>query len=157
MREALDRQLQEKAARDGALKQHESNCFPSNHTASFQPAESLRVWSSHYATQRITAQEEARVSAHLNAPLHGFTLIRLLQPPLSPFQCVRSRRRPTSGRSMRQTLQRRTDGWHWPVRTMRGRGRRLSGRHLITRSRPRRATVSRVSACWLLSADLLTA
>ncbi len=64
MREALDRQLQEKAARDGALKQHESNCFPSNHTASFQPAESLRVWSSHYATQRITAQEEARVSAH---------------------------------------------------------------------------------------------
>ena len=63
MREALDRQLQEKAARDGALKQHESNCFPANHTASFQPADTLRVWSSHYATQQITAQEEARVSA----------------------------------------------------------------------------------------------
>ena len=64
MREALDRQLQEKAARDGALKQHESNCFPCNHTASFQPADSLRVWSSHYATQHITAREEARVCAH---------------------------------------------------------------------------------------------
>ena len=58
MREALDRQLQEKAARDGALKRHESDCFPSNHTASPRPADTLRPWSSHCATQRITAQEE---------------------------------------------------------------------------------------------------
>ena len=65
MRDVLEQQLQEKAVQERAHKQHESDCFPANHTVR-QPQDMSRPWAT--TTQLMSAQQEVRAAKATRVP-----------------------------------------------------------------------------------------